>query len=84
MLYAGYKLMEHLKIPKNYASALSLHDTQVGIKTVKDFFQNLLTDQFLLFSKFQLTHKFLQIFYRKRSHFINIAISYRHRQRFFF
>ena len=22
MLYAGYKLMEHLKIPKNYASAL--------------------------------------------------------------
>ena len=49
-----------------------------------DFFQNLLTDQFLLFSKSQLTHKFLQIFYRKRSHFINIAISYRHRQRFFF
>ena len=31
--------MEHLKIPKNYESALSLHDTQVGIKTVKDFFQ---------------------------------------------
>ena len=45
MLYAGYKLMEHLKIPKNYASALSLHDTQVGIKTVKDFFQNLLAER---------------------------------------
>ena len=28
--------MEHLKIPKNYESALSLHDTQVGIKTVKE------------------------------------------------
>ena len=25
--------------PKNYKSALSLHDTQVGIKTVKDYFQ---------------------------------------------
>lgn len=45
MLHAGYKLMEHLKIPKNYASALSLHDTQVGIKTVKDFFQNLLAER---------------------------------------
>ena len=45
MLHAGYKLMEHLKIPKNYASALSLHDTQVGIKTVKNFFQNLLAER---------------------------------------
>ena len=25
--------------PKNYKAALSLHDTQVGIKTVKDYFQ---------------------------------------------
>ncbi|MBR4313754.1 MAG: aspartate--ammonia ligase [Lachnospiraceae bacterium] len=28
--------------PKNYKSALSLHDTQVGIKTVKDYFQTAL------------------------------------------
>ena len=34
--------MENLKIPKNYQSALDLHDTQVGIKTVKDFFQGML------------------------------------------
>lgn len=31
--------MSHFIIPKNYKSALNLHDTQVGIKTVKDFFQ---------------------------------------------
>ena len=31
--------MEHLMIPENYESALSLHDTQVAIKTVKDFFR---------------------------------------------
>ena len=37
--------MEHLIIPQNYASALSLHDTQVAIKTVKDFFQNLLSER---------------------------------------
>ena len=37
--------MEHLSIPKNYESALSLHDTQVGIKTVKDFFQRLLAER---------------------------------------
>ena len=37
--------MENLKIPKNYESALSLHDTQVGIKTVKDFFQKLLAER---------------------------------------
>jgi aspartate--ammonia ligase len=35
--------MENLKIPKNYESALDLHDTQVGIKTVKDFFQGMLS-----------------------------------------
>ena len=32
--------MEHLIIPKGYQSALNLYDTQIGIKTVKDFFQN--------------------------------------------
>ena len=35
--------MEHLIIPAGYQSALNLHDTQVAIKTVKDFFQSLLT-----------------------------------------
>jgi len=34
--------MKHLIIPQNYQSALNLHDTQIAIKTVKDFFQNLL------------------------------------------
>lgn len=28
---------------KNYQSQLNLHDTQIAIKTVKDFFQNLLS-----------------------------------------
>ncbi|MGI6007041.1 MAG: aspartate--ammonia ligase [Ruminococcus sp.] len=37
--------MEHLMIPANYHSALNLHDTQVAIKTVKDFFQKALSDQ---------------------------------------
>ena len=32
-------------IPKNYHSALNLHDTQIAIKTVKDFFQNLLAER---------------------------------------
>ena len=36
--------MENLLIPKDYTSALNLHDTQVGIKTVKDFFQNTLSE----------------------------------------
>ncbi len=35
--------MENLLIPKDYHSELNLHDTQVAIKTVKDFFQNLLS-----------------------------------------
>ncbi len=39
------KIMEHLSIPRDYRSALSLHDTQIGIKTVKDFFQNLLAQR---------------------------------------
>lgn len=34
--------MENLIIPKDYHSHLNLHDTQIAIKTVKDFFQNLL------------------------------------------
>ena len=34
--------MEHLIIPKDYHSELNLHDTQIAIKTVKDFFQDLL------------------------------------------
>ena len=37
--------MEHLIIPKDYHSALDLHDTQYAIKTVKDFFQNLLAQR---------------------------------------
>ena len=31
--------MDNLMIPKDYKSALNLYDTQIGIKTVKDFFQ---------------------------------------------
>lgn len=34
--------MENLIIPSGYTSALNLHDTQIAIKTVKDFFQSLL------------------------------------------
>ena len=34
----GY-IMSKFIAPKNYKSALNLHDTQVGIKTVKDYFQ---------------------------------------------
>lgn len=37
--------MSDLKIPKNYQSALSLHETQVAIKTVKDCFQDLLAER---------------------------------------
>lgn len=36
--------MSKIIIPDDYQSALNLHDTQIGIKTVKDFFQNLLAD----------------------------------------
>ena len=32
-------------IPKDYHSELNLHDTQIAIKTVKDFFQNLLSQR---------------------------------------
>ncbi|MGN1170500.1 MAG: aspartate--ammonia ligase [Lachnospiraceae bacterium] len=36
--------MKQCKIPENYHSQLNLHDTQVGIKTVKDFFQRTLAE----------------------------------------
>ena len=32
-------------VPKEYHSELSIHDTQVAIKTVKDFFQTVLSEQ---------------------------------------
>ena len=34
--------MSKLKLPKDYSSALYLHDTLLAIKTVKDFFQGML------------------------------------------
>ena len=37
--------MDQLIIPKDYQSSLDLHDTQYAIKTVKDFFQNLLAQR---------------------------------------
>lgn len=37
--------MEHFKIPKDYRSVLNLYDTQIGIKTVKDYFQGQLAAQ---------------------------------------
>ena len=37
--------MYNLIIPKDYHSELNLHDTQIAIKTVKDFFQNLLSQR---------------------------------------
>ena len=37
--------MEHFIIPEHYSPALDLHDTQIGIKTVKDFFQKSLADR---------------------------------------
>lgn len=37
--------MEHLILPKDYKSQLNLHDTQLAIKTVKDFFQALLAQR---------------------------------------
>ena len=38
-------VMENLVIPEGYVSSLNLHETQVAIKTVKDFFQNLLAER---------------------------------------
>lgn len=40
--------MEKFIIPKDYHSELNLHDTQIAIKTVKDFFQNLLSQRLIL------------------------------------
>ncbi len=40
--------MEHLYIPRGYTSELTLYDTQVAIKTVKDFFQQTLAEQLYL------------------------------------
>ena len=37
--------MEKFIITKDYHSELNLHDTQIAIKTVKDFFQNLLSQR---------------------------------------
>ncbi len=37
--------MKQCIIPDDYQSALNLHETQVAIKTVKDFFQNLLSER---------------------------------------
>ncbi len=38
-------MTDHLIIPENYVPQLNLYDTQVGIKTVKDFFQQTLAKQ---------------------------------------
>lgn len=37
--------MNKLIVPDNYRSELNLHDTQIAIKTVKDFFQSLLAER---------------------------------------
>lgn len=37
--------MDHLTIPKHYESALDLHETQVAIKVIKDFFQKMLSEK---------------------------------------
>ena len=37
--------MEQIKIPAGYQSSLNLHDTQIAIKTVKDFFQQTLAQK---------------------------------------
>ena len=40
--------MDKLILPKGYESALDLHDTQLAIKTVKDFFQAMLAQRLSL------------------------------------
>ena len=40
--------MENLYIPENYHSDLSLYDTQIAIKTAKDFFQQTLSERLYL------------------------------------
>ena len=39
------KIMADIILPPNYRSQLNLYETQVAIKTVKDFFQNLLAER---------------------------------------
>ena len=40
--------MEHLVIPANYRSELNLYETQEAISTIKDFFQQALSEQLTL------------------------------------
>ncbi|MCI8852324.1 MAG: aspartate--ammonia ligase [Lachnospiraceae bacterium] len=40
--------MEHFYLPEGYQPALSLYDTQIAIKKVKDFFQKTLAEQLYL------------------------------------
>ena len=40
--------MKQCIIPDDYKSALNLHETQIAIKTVKDFFQSLLAERLRL------------------------------------
>lgn len=44
----GVEIMGTIMIPEGYTSALNLHDTQIAIKTVKDFFQQTLTQRLQL------------------------------------
>lgn len=37
--------MSEIKLPENYKSELNLYETQIAIKTVKDFFQTLLSER---------------------------------------
>ena len=37
--------MANITLPKNYKSELNLYETQIAIKTVKDFFQTLLAER---------------------------------------
>ena len=41
----GKETMSEIKLPKGYHSQLNLYDTQIAIKTVKDFFQSLLAER---------------------------------------
>ena len=49
-----------------------------------DFFQNLFSDQFLLFCKSKICQEFTEVFYGKICYFINILISYSYSKRFSF
>ena len=41
----GYNTMANQLVPRGYKSQLNLYETQVAIKTVKDFFQSLLAER---------------------------------------